>query len=171
MATVKLKKPVSKLKAGKKKKVNKWLILSGVAVVAIIGAIVVRFSSASSWVPITNNTNSQAIGTAGGGYDNDYNHYARTKEVTITKGHTYRVCAQGYGAGANSSGTVYFTIKNLNGSNARDRYKATHTYYKGSSTLHCSKSFYATQSYRAQGVIYAWRPQIVAQSVSIQYLK
>lgn len=50
MAAVKAKKPTtSKLKAGKKKSVNKWLILGGVAAVAIIGAVVVRFSSAATW--------------------------------------------------------------------------------------------------------------------------
>jgi len=49
MAAVKAKKPVSKLKAGQKKKTNKWLIIGGVAAVAIIGAVVVRFSGASSY--------------------------------------------------------------------------------------------------------------------------
>lgn len=48
MAAVKAKKPTTKLKAGQKKKVNKWLILGGVAAVAIIGAVVVRFSGAAT---------------------------------------------------------------------------------------------------------------------------
>ena len=53
MAAVKAKKPVSKLKAGQKKKVNKWLIIGGVAAVAIIGAAVVRFSSAATCKSLT----------------------------------------------------------------------------------------------------------------------
>lgn len=47
MAAVKAKKPTSKLKAGQKKKTNKWLIIGGIAAVAIIGMAVVRYSSAS----------------------------------------------------------------------------------------------------------------------------
>lgn len=53
MATVKSKKPVSKLKAGQKKKTNKWLIVGGIAAVAIIGAVVVRFSSAATCKSLT----------------------------------------------------------------------------------------------------------------------
>lgn len=49
MAATKPKKTSSKLKAGNKKKINKWLIIGGVAVVTVIGALVVRFSSASSY--------------------------------------------------------------------------------------------------------------------------
>lgn len=49
MAATKAKKPTTKLKASKKKTTNKWLILGGVAAVAIIGAVVVRFSSAARY--------------------------------------------------------------------------------------------------------------------------
>lgn len=48
MAVVKAKKPVTKLKAGQKKKVNKWIIIGGIAAVAVIGAVVVGSSFASS---------------------------------------------------------------------------------------------------------------------------
>lgn len=48
MAAVKSKKPTSKLKAGKKKSLNKWIIVGGVATVALVGALVVRFSGAST---------------------------------------------------------------------------------------------------------------------------
>lgn len=53
MAAVKAKKSVSKLKAGQKKKVNRWLILGGVAAVAIVGIVVVRFSGAASCKQVT----------------------------------------------------------------------------------------------------------------------
>lgn len=49
MAAIKAKKPTSKLKAGQKKKINKWLILGGVAAIAAIGVLAVRYSSASSY--------------------------------------------------------------------------------------------------------------------------
>lgn len=49
MATQKVtKKPSKKLQASKKKSLNKWLLLSGVAAVALIGAVIVRFSSAAT---------------------------------------------------------------------------------------------------------------------------
>ncbi len=48
MAAVKAKKTTSKLKAGQKKRVNVWVILSGVAAIAVIGVLVVRYSGASS---------------------------------------------------------------------------------------------------------------------------
>ncbi len=56
MAAVKTttKKTVNnKLKAGQKKPINKWLILAGVALVAVIGVVVVRYSGASGevWSP------------------------------------------------------------------------------------------------------------------------
>lgn len=53
MAAVKTKSKTSpkskQLKAGKKKPLNKWLIVGGVAAVAVIGVAVVRFSGASSY--------------------------------------------------------------------------------------------------------------------------
>ena len=59
MATVKAKKAVSKkLKAGQKKKTNKWLLVGGIAAVVIIVAVVVRFSSASQWREIAHSSKS-----------------------------------------------------------------------------------------------------------------
>lgn len=51
MATVKTKPKTTatKLKAGKKKKVNKWLLVAGVASMVAIGVLVVRYSSASTY--------------------------------------------------------------------------------------------------------------------------
>lgn len=53
MAAVKSNKPTKapskKLKAGQKKKVSKWLILGGIAAVAGIGAVVIRYSGAASY--------------------------------------------------------------------------------------------------------------------------
>lgn len=37
------------LKAGKKKSLNKWIVLAGVVAIAIIGVVVVRYSNASSY--------------------------------------------------------------------------------------------------------------------------
>jgi hypothetical protein len=48
LAMVAAKKTSSKkLKAGKKRRINKWLVIASVAVIAIIGVVVVRYSSAS----------------------------------------------------------------------------------------------------------------------------
>jgi hypothetical protein len=53
MAAVKSNKPTKapskKLKAGQKKKVSKWLILGGIAAVAGIGAVVIRYSGAAEY--------------------------------------------------------------------------------------------------------------------------
>lgn len=52
MAAVKTKKPSKipskQLKAGKKKPLNRWILVGGVAVVALVGVIVVRLSGASN---------------------------------------------------------------------------------------------------------------------------
>lgn len=49
MVAVKRQKRSSKPKLGGKRQVNKWVVLAGIATVAIVGAVIVRFSSASQW--------------------------------------------------------------------------------------------------------------------------
>lgn len=94
MAAVKAKKPTSKLKAGQKKKVNKWLILGGVAAVAIIGVVVVRFSSASQWVSIARPTGFWRVTTKTSTVSNTV--------FTMRAGRKYRVCFRGYSEGSGS---------------------------------------------------------------------
>lgn len=48
MAIANKKSNTSKLKAGNSKKINKWIIAAGVVLVAAVGIIVVRFSSAAT---------------------------------------------------------------------------------------------------------------------------
>lgn len=95
MAATKAKRSTSKLKASKKKTLNKWIIVGGVAAVAIAGALIVRFSGASGqyinkkhitgrW---TLTTNQQSFG--GAAY------------LTSTRWQ-YRNCFRGYSTGANS---------------------------------------------------------------------
>lgn len=88
MATTKAKKPTSKkLKAGKKKSVNKWVIAGGVAAVAIVGALVVRFSGASSYAFTRN--------------------YSGMSMITIRSGRTAAPSLQRY------YGTVYAKFANI----------------------------------------------------------
>jgi hypothetical protein len=50
MAAVKAKKPTTKLKSSKSKPLNKWVLIGGVAAVALVGALIVRISGASGVV-------------------------------------------------------------------------------------------------------------------------
>lgn len=98
MAAVKAKKPTtSKLKAGQKKKVNKWLIIGGVVAVAVIGALVVRFSSAAKWYSIKHVTGKWTM-TTNGISATTYNTY---------EGKTYRVCFRGYTSKGTSKAVIY----------------------------------------------------------------
>lgn len=69
MAAVKTNKPSKspskQLKAGKKKPLSKWIIVGGVATVAIVGALLVRFSGASSYTLLKSVASSQisSLGT------------------------------------------------------------------------------------------------------------
>lgn len=78
MAAVKVKKPTSKLKAGKKKPLNKWIIVGGVAAVALVGALVVRFSGASSYafVRYASNMRYGEYGNTPGRFNHDSVTYA-----------------------------------------------------------------------------------------------
>jgi hypothetical protein len=82
MAAVKTKpKTSTKLKAGKKKPLNKWLILGGVAAVAVIGVAVVRLSGASSYVFIR--------------YQSSMNVQDGSKTTVQSGGRTYAVSSTG----------------------------------------------------------------------------
>lgn len=106
MAVKTTKKPVSKkLKAGQKKKTNKWLIVGGIAAVAIIGAVVVRFSSASQWVSVTRVTGPWTITTK--------TTTVSSKVFTMKKGRTYRVCFRGYSQGSGSAVWLQHQARNV----------------------------------------------------------
>ena len=147
MATVKSKKPVSKLKAGKKKKVNKWLIVGGIAAVAIIGAVVVRFSSAATWQSVYRNANPSglyqlSLGSQGGTWN---------RPVGLVKGGVYRYCVRGYSL--DISTTVQISLDTASSSSSRKGAALSTKTYGRTSQLHCSKEFYATKSYIATGHI------------------
>lgn len=166
MAAIKSKKPVSKkLKASKKKKTNKWLILGGVVAVAIIGALVVRFSSASQWVAAYyNNTQKYSLG-AGDSLG------LATPTIRITKGNTYRFCARGVSSGKTTLKLSLLISDVQPGPNERVRAVSTKSYGKGSE-LHCSAEFRATKDYRATGY---WEhvsgSRMTVTSRSIDYLR
>ena len=110
--TTKTKSSINKLKAGKKKPLNKWIIVGGIAAVAIIGAVVVRFSSASSYAFIHSARSKQLSGgTIKNGYmwaDGLYKHNPRTILTLVSstelKG-SRSLCA--HIKAANNTGTIY----------------------------------------------------------------
>lgn len=96
MAAVKAKKTPKKLKVGKKKSVNKWLVLGGIAAVVAIGVAVVRFSSASTitfyrdikqftgykqYIKRSNNITYLAVNDVESGYDSVTATYASVAEI------------------------------------------------------------------------------------------
>ncbi len=172
MAAKATKKPVtkSKLKAGQKKKVNKWLIVGGIAAVAIIGALVVRFSSASSWVSLWRTQRQMSISEGKEVQSSDF----EPKLVKIAKGGTYRYCVRAYASGGRRA-TVELSMRmyDLNYKYVGKRAVSTKTY--GTSTeLHCSAEFTATKaSYLVYGNIFNKYPggPIWVQSQSVDNLR
>ena len=96
MSAKQVKKPVTKLKVAKKKKMNKWLIIGGVAAVALVGIVVVRLSSASTWVLTKYIKGPWTVTTSG----------ITIPYYNTTKGRTYRVCFTAY----TSKGTSEVTL-------------------------------------------------------------
>lgn len=121
MAAVKSNKTTTKLKAGKKKPLNKWIVVGGIAAVAIVGALVVRFSGASNWTTIT----SQKFGYSASSFD------ATSATKSLANGKTYRICFNGKSNGSNSNVVfqpqAFYTKKPTN----------------STMTLRCSKSYTA----------------------------
>lgn len=100
MAATKAKKSASKLKVSKKKTLNKWIILGGVFVVAVIGVLIVRYSSAATYYPRARKTVSWTLNLAAG--------YANANvSLAANKGRTYRTCVHARSTG--SSSKLYFT--------------------------------------------------------------
>ena len=60
------KNPNSRLKAGQKKSINKWFIVAGVAAVAVVGVLVVRYSGASGNNAWTRYPNQMKLETGSG---------------------------------------------------------------------------------------------------------
>ncbi len=145
MVAVKAKKPVSKkLKAGKKKKTNKWLILGGVAAVAIIGAVVVRFSSASTWTSLTWGDKKTRVGQP-----------LVSNIVNLKSGGLYRFCVRGHSSGSSSKMRIglQVTEPGRDFGTARGAAGSTKAYGRADA-LHCSKEFRASKNYVGRGIMY-----------------
>lgn len=168
MAAKATKKPVpkSKLKASQKKKVNKWLIVGGIAAVAIIGALVVRFSSASSWRPIyTDNwENTIRSSSPGTGYDS----------IQLRSGRNYRFCVTGHGNGGNTNTVLSFSTYNTRSSvePIRQLVADSPKGYGKSNEFHCSAVFRTSKSYWVKGWI-NWKSgkPMTIKSASIEELR
>lgn len=133
MAAVKSNKPTAKLKAGKKKPLNKWIIVGGVAAVALVGALIVRFSSASQWYSVKHLTGNWTITTASTSYTS-----ATFKPV---KGRTYRICFRG----GTSQGTAVVNFAPIQ-FQTYDSSTGNATTVRTGSNLYCSKSWKKTSS-------------------------
>lgn len=145
MATVKSKKPVSKkLKAGKKKRVNKWLIVGGIVAVAIIGTVIVRFSSASQWVSMWRSTERMEVDAGYNFSTSVFRPY--TNGVKLAKGGTYRYCIRGNFDTGSSSLRIALDLRDLNNKPIGKRAVSTKTYGSGVPGLHCSAEFRAVKS-------------------------
>lgn len=162
MAAVKAKKPTTKLKAGKKKQTNKWLILGGVAAVAIIGAVVVRFSSASTWRDVGQRDTWQNTLSRVGQSDSSL-------AITLKSGRNYRYCVTGYSKG--SSSTTKIAFKTESPSLKYGVASSTKKYGRGNE-FHCSATFRTTKTYKAAGNIeLAGGSSFVIKSRIIQELR
>lgn len=149
------KKPATKLKAGKKKPLNKWLVLAGVAAVAVIGVIIVRFSSASQWSSVRYNDKDLAIqGRLTFSYSSQ----------KLLAGKTYRFCMRGYSIGAASDVQLYFASGNTKIAPSTKRYGSR-------SELHCSGEYKPskniTVSANVAGANESTRVQMTANSVDV----
>lgn len=127
MAATKAKKPKAKLKAGKKKGINNWLILSGVAAVAVVGALVVRFSGAGGYpfvryaqsMSYENKTAKQTFVRSGRTYVKFTDQYVRTIASKTEISKSKKLCAHVINTG-NSSAKFYISQMYLVGSNPRE---------------------------------------------------
>jgi len=152
------------IKAGKNKD-NKWLILAGVAVVALMGVMYVRLSSASNWVSIYRKAPNNVWQAAkdGGKFIG-----MQTDKVTFIKGRSYRVCARGYAVNGNSAlmnldFTIYKPTLRYQSALATKKYGST-------SQLHCSATFKATKDYVAAGNVKVTSGSIKVTAVSVDEL-
>jgi hypothetical protein len=115
------------------------LIASGVVVVAIIGSLVVRYSSASTWFSI---------------YRSDYRSTIRVVSTTMTAsrdlvaGKSYRFCVRGYSNGPSTTLRLSFNKENQP---YRAGVASSTKRYGTASVLHCSATFRTTTSYRVSG--------------------
>lgn len=153
MAAVKAKKTNTKLKAGQKKSVNKWLIVGGVAVVAVIGAVVVRFSGASSWRSVSySGQRYQTLTTQGLLY--------QSMATQLGGGNTYRICFRGYSTGSSSTVNIQPTAF------------ATTATVGSTSGLHCSKSVKLSGTYNTYfpALFKVNGPNVIVTAVSIDKL-
>lgn len=159
MAAVKAK-PTSKLKAGKKKPLNKWIIIGGVAAVAIIGALVVRFSSASTAFSIYHSSTVTTLGVASS---------TRTTSVNLQPDRNYRFCVKGFSNGASSNIRLSFNKENAP---FRTGVALSTKKYNKTSAPHCSATFHTTSSYRVTGnAEYASGSSLTVQSMSIDEIR
>lgn len=98
------KAPSKKLKAGKKKSLNKWILIGGAAVIALLGLVVVRYSSASTAKSFSNScannylngNNNRKVNKSGSGcsYSISSGQHVYTLVPASTMAATRRVCAQ-----------------------------------------------------------------------------
>jgi len=94
----KAKKTASKLKLTQKKKVNKWLIAGGIAAIAIIGVVVVRYSGASGKIWSIRSAEVSHTGGAVKTKDNGTAYWIGTKKgegVIFTAPTAGRYCLEG----------------------------------------------------------------------------
>lgn len=176
MAVLKAKKSTNKLKSGKKKTINKWIIFGGVIIVAVVGAVVVRFSGASSWHPVWRITGKWSMSTQTAFFSTSGS--AGLKNPVY--GRTYRVCVRGYSSGSTSSARIAALV-NYGGSASggkinmgTDKTLAVSTKsYGSSSVLHCSGSFKAGKDYNYAIPVFrkVSGPNISVTAVSIEELR
>lgn len=159
MAAVKAKS-TSTLKAGKRKPLNKWIILGGVAAVAIIGAIVVRFSSASTAYSIYYSKNTTVLTPVSS---------TRTTSIKLQAGKNYRFCVRGYSNGGSSSIRLSFNKENAP---FRTGVALTTRQYNRITAPHCSATFQATADYKVSGnAEHASGSVLTIQSMSIDEIR
>lgn len=122
MAAIKSKKPTKspskKLKISQKKKTNRWLVVGGVAAVAIAGAVIVRFSGASQYVFVKYVRNMSNPYTKLTTFNYDSRTYARTLQGqsirTLISAREMNMATSLCAHVANSSaGTTTFTIEQM----------------------------------------------------------
>lgn len=146
------KKPASKLKAGQKKPINKWLIAAGAAAVVALGLLVVRYSSAATNIgsPVSHKTGKWTLTTQGLLFS--------SMTTKLNAGSTYLMCFRGYSTGKTSTvlfqPTAFSTTKTVT-----------------TNTVYCSKPYKVTSSNNFFPAFYKKSgPNITITAVSINKL-
>lgn len=160
MATKKVtKKPSKKLQASKKKSLNKWIILSGIVAVAVIGVAAIRFSGAAKWYvvkrqPVGWTVTTQAWQTATQTY------------FRPVPGQTYRQCFRGSSPGISR-------VK-LRSDYAPGASLYSEVVVKGGSKVYCGKTFkIKTDKYLVSGLymIKTAGPNVSVTAASYEVLR